>query len=133
MFFRSTMCSAESVINVQSINSNNEKRFRIPCLCSVKIEIKLKSEISFRNPIEVAKWMACLADRILASYLCIAYNPLCTGKKARKQGIHSGFQTQSRRHQKSETGVLVTPRKRLVYSKKHFKKLFRNKTMIVVV
>ena len=30
-------------------------------------------------------------------------NPLCTGDKACKQGIHSGFETQSRRHQKYKT------------------------------
>ena len=32
-------------------------------------------------------------------------NPLCTGKEARKQGIHPGFEIQGRHHQKSKTGV----------------------------
>ena len=33
------------------------------------------------------------------------------GDKARKQGIHPGFETQGRHHQKSKTGVSVAPQK----------------------
>ena len=35
---------------------------------------------------------------------------------------HSGFETKSRRHQKSETGVSVAPQKELMSSKNFFKK-----------
>ena len=42
------------------------------------------------------------------------------GEKARKRGIHPGFETQGRCHQKSKTGVSVAPQKGLVSSK--FKK-----------
>ena len=42
-------------------------------------------------------------------------------KKACKREIHPGFETQGRRHQKSETGVSVAPKKGLV-SYKNFKK-----------
>ena len=42
------------------------------------------------------------------------------GKKACKQGIHPGFETQGRRHQKSKTGVSVAPRKGLMSSKNFF-------------
>ena len=41
-------------------------------------------------------------------------NPLHTGKEARKQGIHPGFETQGRCHQKSMTGESVLPQKGLV-------------------
>ena len=43
-------------------------------------------------------------------------------KRERKQGIHPGFETQGRRHQKSKTGVSVAPRKGLMSSKNLFKK-----------
>ena len=36
-------------------------------------------------------------------------NPLYTGNKACKRGIHSGFHTQGRSHQKSKPGISVTP------------------------
>ena len=39
-------------------------------------------------------------------------NPLQAGKGAHKQGIHPGYETQSRYHQKSKTGVSVAPQKR---------------------
>ena len=39
------------------------------------------------------------------------------GDKARKRGIHPGFETQGRRHQKSKTGVSVAPGKGLMFSK----------------
>ena len=38
--------------------------------------------------------------------------------KQASKGIHIGFETQGRRHQKSKTGVLVTPQKGLIFSKK---------------
>ena len=49
-------------------------------------------------------------------------NSLHTGDKARKRGIHPGFETQGRRHQKSKTGVSVAPRKGLTSSKNFLKK-----------
>ena len=47
-------------------------------------------------------------------------NPLHAGDKAHKQGIHPGFETQDRDHQKSRRGVLVAPEKGLVSSKNFF-------------
>ena len=49
-------------------------------------------------------------------------HPLCTGEKARKQGVHPGFETQGRNHQNSKTGVSAVPQKGLVSSKKFLKK-----------
>ena len=49
-------------------------------------------------------------------------NPLNTGKEAHKWGIHSGFETQGRYHQKSKTGVSVAWQKGHVFSKKIRKK-----------
>ena len=40
-------------------------------------------------------------------------NSLHAGDKARKRGIHPGFETQGRRHQKSNTGVQWPPKKDL--------------------
>ena len=40
-------------------------------------------------------------------------NPLHGGNKACKHGIHPGFQTQGKCHQKSKTGVSVAPQKDL--------------------
>ena len=48
-------------------------------------------------------------------------NPLCIGEEAHKRGIHPGFETQGRRHQKYKTRVSVTPQKGLM-SSKNFKK-----------
>ena len=45
------------------------------------------------------------------------------------QGIHPGFETQGRSHQKSKTGVSVAPRKELKSSKK--KKLKKEKMIDV--
>ena len=45
-------------------------------------------------------------------------NLLCAGEEARKRGIHPGFETQERHHQKSKTGVSVAPQKGLMSSKK---------------
>ena len=42
---------------------------------------------------------------------------LCAGEEARKRGIHPGFETQGRRHQKSKTGVSVAPQKGFMSSK----------------
>ena len=47
-----------------------------------------------------------------------------TGNKACKQGIHPGFETQERSHQKSKTGVSVAPQKGLMCSKNLEKKRF---------
>ena len=47
-------------------------------------------------------------------------NPLHIGEEAHKPGIHPGFETQDRCHQKSKTGVSVASQKRLVSSKKKF-------------
>ena len=44
-------------------------------------------------------------------------NSLYAGRKARKRGIHPGFETQGRRYQKSKTGVSVAPQKGLMSSK----------------
>ena len=42
--------------------------------------------------------------------------------KHASKGIHSGFETQGRHHQKSKTGVSVVPEKGLMSSKYFFKK-----------
>ena len=55
-------------------------------------------------------------------------NPLHAGEKTHKQGIHPGFETQGRHHQKFKTGVSVAPQKELVSSKK-FKKKKLKKTL----
>ena len=50
-------------------------------------------------------------------------NPLHVGDEAYKGGIHSGFDTQGKRHQKSRTGVSVALSKRTdVFQKVFFKK-----------
>ena len=43
-------------------------------------------------------------------------NPLHVDMEACKRGIHSDFETQGRRHQKSKTGVSVVPEKGLMSS-----------------
>ena len=45
-------------------------------------------------------------------------NPLHPGKEEAKQGIHPGFETQDRHHQKSKTGVSLATQKGLISSKK---------------
>ena len=51
-------------------------------------------------------------------------NPLCTGDETCKQGIHYGFKTQNRRHQRSKTGIFMSPTKKdLCPPKKQFQKL----------
>ena len=49
-------------------------------------------------------------------------NPLCTGQTAHKQGIHSGFETQGKCHQKSLTGVSVALEKRTCFLQNFFLK-----------
>ena len=51
---------------------------------------------------------------------CISCMPLPSANKA----AHSGFETQRRHHQKSKTGVSVSPQKGLMSSKKILKKPF---------
>ena len=46
-------------------------------------------------------------------------------RKHASEGIHPGFETQGRRHQKSKTGVSVDPQKGLVYYKNLKKKNFK--------
>ena len=41
-------------------------------------------------------------------------NPLHTGDEACKHGIHTGFETEARRHQKFKTGISVVPQKGLM-------------------
>ena len=53
-------------------------------------------------------------------------NPLHAGDECKK-GIHHGFKTQDRRHQKSKTGVSVAPQKGLMSSKIFFKESFLDK------
>ena len=50
-------------------------------------------------------------------------NLLCAVKEARKLGIHPGFETQGRHHQKSKTGVSVASQKGLMSPKMLYKKL----------
>ena len=54
-----------------------------------------------------------------AYHLCAqeVLHKLRAREKARKRGIHPGFETQGRCHQKSRTGVSVAPRKGLMSSK----------------
>ena len=52
---------------------------------------------------------------------CQMRNLLHTGKKARKWGIHQGFENLGRCHQKSKTEASVATQKRLM-SSKNFKK-----------
>ena len=47
---------------------------------------------------------------------------LCAGEEAHMQGIHPGFETQGRHHQKSITRVSVAPQKGLMSSKNFIKK-----------
>ena len=42
--------------------------------------------------------------------------PLCTGDEDASEGIHPGFETQGRPHQKSKTVVSVAPQKGLMSS-----------------
>ena len=70
----------------------------------------------------------CLMDNSLHGLAGVApevnlKNSLHAGDKAHRRGIHPGFETQDRRHQKSKTGALVAPQKGLMSSKKCLKKL----------
>ena len=55
---------------------------------------------------------------------CISHTPLPSANKA----THSGFETQRRRHQKSKTGVSMTPQKGLM-SSKNLKKMILMKVI----
>ena len=56
-------------------------------------------------------------------------NSLHAGNKACKRRIHSGFETQGRRRQKSKTGVSVAPRKGFMSSKTFLKKRYSRLSM----
>ena len=58
-------------------------------------------------------------------------NRLQPGEEACKQGIHPGFGTQGRCHQKSKTVVSMAPQKRTHLLQKYFKKVTQNKTNFV--
>ena len=60
-------------------------------------------------------------------------NPLCTRKKAHKLGIHPGFETQVRHHQKSKAGVSVAPRRVLVSFKNAKKNCNELLTLLIEV
>ena len=49
------------------------------------------------------------------------------------EGIHPGFETQGRRHQKSKTGVSVAPQKGLVSYKIFLKKKKKKKKEIAIL
>ena len=55
--------------------------------------------------------------------LLIKLYPLRASEKACKRGIHPGFETQGRRHQKSKTGVPMGPQSTLLYFKNFKEKL----------
>ena len=46
--------------------------------------------------------------------------PLCMDDEAHKQGIHPGFETQGRCHQKSKAGVSVAQQKRIDVLQNYF-------------
>ena len=56
--------------------------------------------------------------------------PSAQARKHTNNGIHPGFETQGRRHQKSKTGVSVTPQKGLV-SYKNLKRKKKKKKLRV--
>ena len=57
-------------------------------------------------------------------------NSLPAANKAHKQGVHPGFETQERRHQKSKTGVSVPPRKGLMSYKIFLEKEKKRRNVI---
>ena len=70
-----------------------------------------------------SKRLGCHADLYTVSRCCTrGESEDHTSKKVCK-GIHPGFETQGRHHQKSKTGVSVAPRRGLMSSKFFFKKL----------
>ena len=50
--------------------------------------------------------------------------------KHASEGIHSGFETQGKCHQKSKTGVSMAPQKGLVSYKKIFKKIKKKNKLL---
>ena len=56
-------------------------------------------------------------------------NPLHTGDKACKRGNHPDFETQSRHHQKSITGVSAAPQKRTDALQKFKKQVFLSQAL----
>ena len=52
------------------------------------------------------------------------------GDITHKQGIHPGFKSQGRHHQKSKTRVSVTPQKGLIYSKNSEKEKRKKKVAV---
>ena len=52
-------------------------------------------------------------------------NLMITQARKHAKGIHSGFETQGRPHQKSKTGVLVAPQKGTDVPQNFFKKLYK--------
>ena len=56
-------------------------------------------------------------------------NPLHTGDKACKRGNYPDFETQSRHHQKSKTGVSVAPQKRTDALQKIKKQVFLSQAL----
>ena len=69
------------------------------------------------EPAAVAEWKARLRPAGVAPEVNLR-NPLRTGGKARKRGIHPSYQkTQGRRHQKSKTGISRPTKKTCVLQK----------------
>ena len=64
--------------------------------------------LGMKKPIVVIKRLAGIAPEVNLRI------PLHSGDEVRKLGIHPGFETQSRRRQKSKTGVSVAPQKGLM-------------------
>ena len=55
---------------------------------------------------------------------------LHTGKEAHNEGIHSGFEIQSRCHEKSKTGVSVATQKGLAGCPRTFFKIFKGLALL---
>ena len=70
---------------------------------------------------DARKVTACHAGQGVAPEVNLR-NSLHASDKAAKWGIHPGFETQGRCHQKSKTGVSVAPQKGLVSFKRVLKK-----------
>ena len=56
-------------------------------------------------------------------------NSLCAGNKAGKQEVHSGFETQTRLHQRFKTGLYVAPQKDSCPPRKN--RLFRKDHIVI--
>ena len=86
-------------------------------LKSLSIEGSIPTNACTRVHVCRSKWLCCNA--VQEVYL---RNPLHSGGKTCKQGIHPGFETQNRCHQKSKVTVSVAPQKGHVF----FKNLEKN-------